>query len=147
MYQFEIYGKPVPQKQTRFCLKGGFARPYDPSIKDKQQIQWQIKPNAPKIPLTCPIHLSIAFYLLPPKTASKATKKAMLGRTILPNRKPDIDNLAYIITNALKGIVYEDDSQICKMTLYKIYGKEEKTSICVREILQLQEFGLHEITV
>ena len=65
----------------------------------------------------------------------------MLNRVILPNKKPDADNLAYLVTNALKGIVYEDDKQVCAEHIYKFYGAEEKTVITVRPILEAQPLG------
>ncbi len=145
MFQFEIHGIPVPQKQTRFSNAGGFVRCYDPSKKDKEQIQWQIKPFAPKEPLTGPIELTIAFFLPIPKGTSKAMTQQMINRVILPVKKPDEDNLAYIVTNALKEIVYKDDNQICAKHVYKFYGPEPKTVIRVREILQAQPIGYRDV--
>jgi len=45
--------------------------------------------------------------------------------------KPDLDNLAYAVTNALKGVVYKDDSQVVQMTAVKTYtnGFEPHTAI------------------
>lgn len=144
MYQFEIHGAPIPQKQTRFTCVGGFPRAYDPSCKDKERIQWQIKPFAPPEPLTGPIELSIAFFLPIPKSASSKNRLAMINRVILPCVKPDEDNLAYIVTNALKKLVYEDDKQVCAKHVYKFYGVDPKTVIRVRPILQAQPVGIHE---
>lgn len=144
MYLFEIHGAPIPQKQTRFTCENGYPRAYDPSSKDKERIQWQIKPYAPKEPLKGPIELSITFFLPIPKSTSSKNRTAMINRVILPCKKPDEDNLAYIVTNALKKIVYEDDSQVCAKHVYKLYGVEPKTVIRVREILQVQAVGLHE---
>ncbi len=142
MFIFEIFGPPIPQQQTRFTCAGGRPRTWDPSKKDKEHIQWQIKPLAPKEPLKCPIELAITFFLAIPKATSSKTRLAMINRVILPNIRPDIDNLAYIITNALKGIVYDDDRQVCVQRLYKVYGEEPKTVITVREILQSQKVGI-----
>lgn len=144
MYIFEVHGAPVPQKQTRFSCINGHPRAYDPSSKDKERIQWQIKPFAPKEPLRGAIELSITFFLPIPKSTSAKKRTAMLNRVILPCVKPDEDNLAYLITNALKKIVYQDDNQICAKHVYKLYGPEPKTVIKVRELLQIQQVGLHE---
>lgn len=144
MYIFEIHGAPIPQKQTRFTCAGGYPRAYDPSSKDKERIQWQIKPFAPEEPLKGPIELSITFFLPIPKSTSSKNRLAMINRVILPCVKPDEDNLAYIVTNALKKIVYEDDNQVCAKHVYKFYGVDPKTIIRVRPILQVQQVGLHE---
>ena len=144
MYQFEIFGVPTPQKQTRFSCRGGIPHAYDPSKKEKERIQWQVKPLAPKNALQGPLELTIWFFLPIPKATPSKRKLAMSNRVILPNIKPDIDNLAYIVTNALKNLVYEDDKQICHMRLYKLYGAEPKTVIRIRPIAQFEELGIHE---
>ena len=140
MFTFEIHGNPVPQKQTRVS-NGRF---YDPSKKDKERVQWYIKPFAPTTPLDSAVELTIAFFLPIPKSASKALRSQMINRVILPSKKPDEDNLAYLITNALKGIVYIDDAQVCAKHVYKFYGIEPKTVIRVRPILQAQPLGYHD---
>ena len=138
MFIFEIHGKPVAQKQTRFSIRGKRPHAYDPSSIDKSNIQWQIKPYAPQEPLKGPIELSLTFFLPIPKGTSGIRRKQMLNRVILPVKKPDQDNLAYIVTNALKKIVYEDDSQICASHVYKFYGETPKTIIRVRTILEIE---------
>lgn len=144
MFLFEIHGNPIPQQQTRFSCRGGYPRTWNPSSKDQERIQWQIRPYAPQEPLKGPVELTITFFLPIPKSTSSKKKIAMANRVILPCVKPDEDNLAYLITNALKKIVYEDDNQICAKHVYKYYGLDPKTVIRVRPILQSQEVGLHE---
>lgn len=143
MFQFELYGPLVPQKQTRWACKCHQGHAYDPSKKDKEHIQWQIRPMAPEYPLTTPIELTLAFFFPIPKTTSKAMREQMLNRVILPDKKPDADNLAYLVTNALKEIVYDDDKRIVAQHIYKFYGPEPKIIIRVRPILQAQPLGYH----
>lgn len=142
MYKFTLSGNPIPQKQTRFTCQGGFPRAYDPSKKDLEMIQWQIKPFAPEKPLQGPICLSIYFFLPIPKSTSKARREQMMRRIILPVVKPDEDNLAYIVTNALKKIVYEDDNQICEKHVYKVYDNMPRTEITVKVIQTAERYGL-----
>jgi Holliday junction resolvase RusA-like endonuclease len=142
MYQFEIFGTPVAQKQTRFTCSCGKGRCYDPSRKDKEHIQWQVKPLSPEEPLTCAVELSIFFFMPIPKSASAPLREQMRNRVILPDKKPDEDNLAYLITNALKGLVYDDDKRVCAKHVYKFYADEPKTVVRVRPILQAQPLGI-----
>lgn len=131
MYQFEIHQKPVPQKQT---ILGKNRRCYDPSKLDKITIQWQINPHAPKEPITGPVEVWITFYMPIPKSTSQVKKRLMINNTQRHINRPDIDNLAYIVTNAMKGIVYKDDSQICDLHLSKKYGDDPKTVIKIVEL-------------
>jgi Holliday junction resolvase RusA-like endonuclease len=142
MYRFTLSGNPIPQKQTRFSCRGGFARAYDPSKKDLEMIQWQIRPFAPLQPLLGPVCLTLFFYMPIPKSTSKAKRDQMRRRIILPIFKPDEDNLAYIVTNALKKIVYEDDAQVCEKHVYKVYDDMPRTEIIVKQIQTAEKYGL-----
>lgn len=138
MFHFEIEAPLKAQQQTRWTKTG---HTYDPSSKDKERIQWHIRPLAPDKPLEGPVKLTMAFFFPIPKSASKMLRQQMLNRVVLPCKKPDADNLAYLITNALKGILYLDDKQICAEHIYKFYGLKEKTVIVVEPILQSQDWG------
>lgn len=126
MYIFEIVGKPAVYSKPR---KGphGF---YDPKRQDKEIIRWQIRPHAPKEPLRCFVEVQMTFYIAIPKDISKLKRQQMENRMLLP-RRPDLDNLAYILNNAMTGIVYEDDCLVYKETHEKYYGSEPKTIIKV----------------
>lgn len=139
MYLFEIMGIPKPQKQTQFIRRTGIA--YNPSKKDLEQIQWQIKPYAPSDPLTCPIEMHLIFYMPIPKSASKIRRVQMQNGVILPKVKPDFDNLAYLVTNALKKIVYYDDGQVTDCTIRKRYSDRPRTVIKVIPLDELQPLG------
>lgn len=133
MFVFELHGPPIPQKQTRFAR--GFA--YDPSKKDKSMLQWQIKAYAPKDPLLGPIKLDLTFYFSPPKSTSGIRRRQMLNQVIHHTKKPDADNCAYLITNAMKEIFYRDDSQIIDLSIHKRYGEEPKTVVKVIPIEEI----------
>ena len=50
----------------------------------------------------------------------------MLAGNISPTKKPDIDNIAKIILDALNKLAFNDDNQITKLNIEKIYSEEEK---------------------
>lgn len=141
MYQFEIFAPLKPQKQTRWT-KSGHA--YDPSKKDKEAIQWQIKPLAPTELICGPVEVTYAFFFAIPKATSKIKRQQMLKRIILPDIRPDDGNLSYLIDNALQGIVYDDDKRIVARHQFKFYGTEEKTVIRVRPILVAENWGYRD---
>ena len=139
MFIFEVSGIPVPQKQTRFIRSTGIA--YNPSSKEISQLQWQVRPHAPKEPLQCPVEMHLHFYLPVPKSTSKKIRAQMLNGVILPTKKPDFDNLAYLVTNAIKNIVYADDSQVTDCTIRKRYSDNPRTVIKIIPIDTAQKFG------
>ena len=139
MLLFEVSGIPVPQKQTRFIRKIGIA--YNPSSKDIQQLQWQIKPYIPSQPLLGPIEMHLTFYLPIPASSNRRIKIQMLHEIILPTKKPDFDNLAYLVTNAMNKLVYQDDSQITDCIIRKRYSDKPRTVIKIIPINDLQQVG------
>ena len=57
----------------------------------------------------------------------------MLKDNISPIKKPDIDNIAKIILDALNQLAFKDDNQIVKLDIEKIYSEEEKVYIKIEE--------------
>lgn len=134
MYQFQINGVPKVQKQTR--LHRGYW--YDPSKKDKQHIQSIVQLTAPKTPLECAIYMQLTFFMPIPKSTPKKQRNLMQMGLIAPVTRPDFDNLAYLVTNALKGIVYKDDSYVTDCFIRKRYSDNPRTEI---EVTPIDELG------
>ena len=81
-----------------------------------------------------PVAVSISFLLATPKAWSKAKKELAQEHEILPLKKPDVDNLVKTVLDALNGLAYEDDKQICELHAYKTYNETPRTCVRVREI-------------
>jgi Holliday junction resolvase RusA-like endonuclease len=52
---------------------------------------------------------------------------------VMHTKKPDCDNLAKSILDALNGIAYDDDSQICSLTVHKFYGDTPRVEVHMGE--------------
>lgn len=128
MIQFELYIKPLPQKQTKWCR----THSYDPSKEYKQSLIWQMKPYAPDEVILGPVSLSITFHMQVPASVSKTKRRLMLGHITPPYVRPDVDNLGYVVTNAMKHLFYQDDSQIVDLNLKKRYAEQPKISITLK---------------
>jgi Holliday junction resolvase RusA-like endonuclease len=127
MYLFEIYSKPVPQKQTQWSKWGA----YDPSKKDKEALIWQMTPYAPEEAFFGPAEVDLMFYLPIPQSTSKSQRRGMIEGNVLPIKKPDVDNLGYIVTNAMQNLFYRTDSQIVDLHLHKRYAEVPRTVVKV----------------
>lgn len=65
--------------------------------------------------------MEIVLYYVRPKSMTKA-KRLMAQRGILrPVVKPDIDNVAKAILDALNGVAFPDDRQIVQLSCEKWY--------------------------
>lgn len=57
--------------------------------------------------------LEIAFFMPRPKCHKK---------TVHHTTKPDVDKLCRTVLDALSGVLYEDDKQVCRLSAYKTYS-------------------------
>lgn len=125
-----INGVPKSQLRPRFFVKSGCTYIFDPCSVVKKKIQKQIRSqNYPC--LTCPIAVIIKFFMPIAPSTSKKLHKQMLEPEFKHTKKPDIDNLYKLITDAMTGIIYHDDSQIFLATVEKIYSDTPRTEVSV----------------
>ena len=74
-----------------------------------------------------------AFYDIP-KSTSKKKREQMLSGDILPTKKPDIDNIAKCILDALNGVAYHDDTQVVLLTIRKSYSEIPRVEVEINKI-------------
>lgn len=77
-----------------------------------------------------PVLVNVTMWLLIPKSWSK---QRQLTATYATGR-PDLDNIAKSIADAMNGIVYADDSQIASLHITRNYGTVEKTQVCIQQL-------------
>lgn len=75
----------------------------------------------------------VAWYAVP-KSASKQRRAAMLAGELLPTKKPDLDNIAKAICDALNGIAYHDDAQIVELYAEKRWDEIPRVDVEIREV-------------
>lgn len=130
-----IEGTPVQQKRMKFSSRGGFAKVYDPSEKDKKKIRLEIKKQA-DLELFDHPSISFIFFMPIPKATSKKQCKEMFTQTWRHEKKPDVDNLIKLYLDCLDGIVFEGDQKVSLGTCIKLYSDHPRTVILLRESTQ-----------
>lgn len=76
-------------------------------------------------PLEGPLEIRLVFYFLRPATASKNRPPTWRDKT------PDLDKIWRLVGDALEGVVYRNDAQVCRALLEKRYGDESGAWIMV----------------
>lgn len=86
-----------------------------------------------------PVVLSLQFVMPRPKAHYRNLKKA--GLLLKPNAPswhtstPDLDKLVRCVKDALTGIIWRDDRQVCFMKhVTKMYGRHPGVLVCVEPI-------------
>lgn len=133
--KLKILGIPKPKQSVRSPIvkaKSGKAivQHYqtDEIKQNEQNIAMDVKSQLPVgfIPFSGPLHVKKLLYVFPPQKNWTKTKLKQLqeGEIFYRDTKPDLtDNLNKPLFDALQGIVFLNDSQICKISnVEKIYG-------------------------
>lgn len=138
--EFVFLTEPKPIQSVRFCRFGERVRTYQP----KSNIEWKnfIRLSASKQipenwePLEGAIGIKVDFVFSPLRSFSKKTTAAIFaGYKVFKETKPDLcDNLLKGLCDALSGICWRDDSQICKVESEKYFGNSPMIIIKAKEI-------------
>lgn len=131
--RFVVPGTPKGKARPRVCFKGNRAWAYTPKVT--RTYESEIKKHALKSGIkkkvgNVSIEISAIFKI--PKSTSKTKSKQMLEGQIRPTKKPDMDNIAKTVLDALNGIAYDDDKQVCTLKISRWYGMEEKLIIDIK---------------
>lgn len=106
-------------------------RYFNPLQKIIDKCKWLIRSQYSDPPLKGMITGLLIFEIALPKSMSKKKKLSKLGQPCL--KKIDVDNLSKLTCDVLKGIVFDDDSQVWHLTLIKIWKEQEATRIYLWE--------------
>ena len=64
-----------------------------------------------------------------PKRIPKRDREQMLEGKIRPTVKPDCDNIAKVVCDALNGLAYHDDNQVTNLTVAKRYTERPRVVV------------------
>lgn len=133
-----IMGEPKGKARPRFSRQGGRIQTYTPdSTTDYEAMVALIyRAAGGKLHSEGSIRISIkAFYRIPGKTSKKRAEDMRSG-SVLPTKKPDIDNVVKIIMDGLNGAAYKDDAQVVSIMASKAYSDTPRVEV---EIISEEE--------
>lgn len=135
--EFKVDGKLVGKGRPRFAKIGNFVKTYS-SQQDISYENW-VKTCFKKVvgedftPLNGALRVQIVAHFLIPKSTTKKNHEGMVLGNIKPTKKPDVDNIAKTICDALNKIAYNDDSQIVALNVSKVYSEVENCVVRIEE--------------
>lgn len=133
--EFYIQTIPKGQPRARFFVRKGqdHVSSCDPqkSINYKTDIKIQVLNQHPQM-MEGPLTLLLDFYMARPKNHYGA-KGLKPNAPTYHDKKPDLDNLVKAVKDALKGIVWRDDSQVSVMYATKKYADMAGIRITLQE--------------
>lgn len=130
-----ISGPPKGKQRPRICRVNGRSMAYTP----KETIEYERLVRASytavfkvKFERNLPIEISILALYSVPKYVSRKTKELMLNGRLFPTKKPDADNIIKVILDALNGLAYRDNVQICRVYFEKMYAEIPETKVLIK---------------
>lgn len=137
-----VEGKPQPAGSKRgFVVKGrAIVTEANPRAKDwKTDVKHAARSISERMEgnvLRCPLCVSVTFTLPRPKSHYRTGKNSHLLREDAPywhTVKPDATKLLRGTEDALTGLLWADDSQICEQHVQKVYGDRIGAHIFISE--------------
>lgn len=132
---FDVWGKVSGKGRPRFT-RGG--RPYTPkATRDYERAireAFENAPGRPPEPFSGPIAVCIITY----RQLPKSTPKSVIREP--DTHKPDADNVAKVVLDALNGVAWLDDAQVTSLTVVKLDRMREPERLSVR-ITEREETG------
>tara|TARA_R110002033_G_scaffold136457_2_gene175948 strand:- start:1107 stop:1514 length:408 start_codon:yes stop_codon:yes gene_type:complete len=134
MIELIVYGSPIPLKRHRHLRSG---HTYDPSKSDKRYFLASVLNMAPKSPEYGPISMLLEFYMDRPKAHYRTGKYSHILKDNAPTwhtSRGDIDNYVKLVLDALNGVFYNDDSQVCHLKTIKKYSSNPRTVVKIKGV-------------
>lgn len=134
-YNFTVEGKVVGKERPRVNMYTG--RVYTPQRTKEYEmlVQQSFRVKYPQYKMMeNRVGIEIVAYIKVPKGTSKINTSKMLNGEISPTKKPDVDNIAKSVLDAMNKFVINDDNQVIKISVEKKYDIEDKTYIRIYEI-------------
>jgi len=131
---FTIPGAIGGKGRGRATVRGGHAVVYTPEKTRSQEAMvrhFASEQMRGRELLQGPLRLRVELWKLIPKSWSKAKREAAIYVT----GKPDIDNQAKLIADAMNTVVYADDSQIAEVFFVRRYGANARVEVAVEPLV------------
>ncbi len=135
--QFTVPGEPRGKGRPRFTRRG-FAytdtatRDYETLIREQATAAMRYWPDGM---VATPVSVRLDIYKGVPKSWSMAKRRRALDGQEIPG-KPDLDNVAKGVLDALNGVAYADDTQVVRLLVQKQYSLEPRLVVTVKEMLE-----------
>lgn len=127
---------PTPKARPRMTRDGHVYNPLK-TEQAERDIQFLLKAHIIRLQIQItdkPVVVSMIFHHDCPKTMNKSDRLLADLGMLYKASKPDIDNLAKLVADAMNGLIYFDDAQIVKLTCEKKYSKREGVELKVIEM-------------
>lgn len=132
--EFTVDGIPTGKGRPRFARTPNGVRTYTPeeTVSFENLVRYTYSRETGGKKMEGPLLVIIKCYFPVPASTSKKKREQMLTGGIDYTKKPDCDNLAKSVLDALNGLAYDDDKQVTSLHVMKEYGDRPRTEIVIQ---------------
>lgn len=138
MINFTVSGIPVGKGRPKFSTINSHAMAYTPTktanYETLVKLSYQQQCSGVMYDKDIPLSVYISAYFPIPKSTSKKKHQQMIDGVIRHTKKPDTDNIVKACLDALNGIAFYDDSQVCELIIAKYYSDSPRVDISIKEV-------------
>ena len=138
MIEFTVLGCPVGKGHPKFSTFGGRPTAYTPqktvSYENLVRLSYQQQCSGQMYDKDIQLRVIIKAFFPIPKSTTKRKRQQMQIGEIYHTKKPDADNIAKAVCDALNGVAYQDDSQVCQLHVSKMYSDSPRAEISIDEV-------------
>ena len=134
---FQVLGTPVGKGRPKFARRGNFVQAYTPAKTKTYEQQIADAARAAmgdKLQTSEPVQVNLNVFVPIPASWSKTKRELAQKGVVYPTTKPDIDNVAKAVFDAMNGIVFRDDKQIVNQLVTKRYSDNQRIDARVYEV-------------
>ncbi len=134
-----VPGVPIAQPRQRHAIIAGHVHNYTPTNSPVNAFKAALRLlSGERIhqPMEGPVSLVVECYMPRPKRLMR--NRDPEGR-VPHTSKPDADNLSKSVMDALKGLAWRDDAQVCSLTARKWYAEKDGQPRVEIEIVPVEQ--------
>ena len=135
---FIVEGVPVAKSRARTVRNKytGKIHSYTPEKTTNYEdlIRWSYKAAGGEFLGEKILQVDIQAFFPIPKSYSKAKRSMALQGELRPTTKPDCDNCAKIVLDALNGVAFYDDKQVVCLSVNKYYSTTGSLRVEIKEL-------------
>lgn len=129
---FTVSGEPQGKERPRVTGRGTYTPPKTKAYEKLVQTIYKTQCGAAHFGER-PLTVSIRAYYGIPKSAAKRQRERMLTDKTWPTKKPDADNIAKSVLDALNGIAYRDDAQVICLDVVKHWDEKPRVEVWISD--------------
>ena len=140
MIKFTYHGEAVGKGRPRVSRRGNYVHTYTPektrAFEDAIRFEFMAQ-NCEPMPVYArdiPLKAKVIIGCPIPKSYSKKKQALCRDRVLVPDKKPDIDNILKAVFDACNGYCFADDVQLVQVYAEKQYAVEPFVEVVIDEL-------------